>query len=80
MHYEVKKKVIDQNECREDILRELPGWLAGFPEVLVLDWEEKVRLEMRNSLMVNSQFPSSFRKRTYWKPAVYFKGEKKITQ
>ena len=27
--------------------------------------------------MVNSQFPSSFRKCNYWKPAVYFKGEKK---
>jgi len=48
MHYKVKRKVTAHNECREDILRELPGWLAGFPEVLVLDWEKKVRLETRN--------------------------------
>lgn len=27
--------------------------------------------------MVNSRFPSSFSKRNYWKPAVYFRGEKK---
>lgn len=48
MHYEVERKVTAQNACREDILRGLPGWLAGFPEVLVLDWEEKVSLEMRD--------------------------------
>lgn len=32
MHYEVERKVTAQNACREDILRGLPGWLAGFPE------------------------------------------------
>ena len=48
MRYKAKRKVTAQNECREDILRELSGWLTGFPEVLVLDWEEKVSLEMKD--------------------------------